>query len=1169
MERDDQEGDHEEDNEKADEQDNKGRGKPLRVPRKDPAKIKDEKQLRDKDSRKGAASGERERRSRSKEPRRRYKKESEKVYNEFAPFCYGYGNEGVCPREAKGGHCTFKHWDKQRTIDWHYDNTTRKLLNEEREREDRDRERKGYALPNAHQQYRGRDEENQDRSYRNRDDASVSSGGSGSKRKNDQRQGHYNDDTRERSPKRDRSASYQKSVKDFPAIQTEEEKLKRRTENLQKELKETEEKLKKIEQDKGKEVETGKALLSELKTRVGDYDVRLQKAHYSAASICDLDHYEVLRTLEETRFLVTVWWRRMKKIEYDAWLAVHSISLERELDDSLQQIKAKFEKFGSDTRKELKELFDTIVSEAEAELHAQRGISKDAFDEYNRLHKETYAAVAQETLMGTYDKHFYHDERNGSKDDQDNFIPCDEFEPTYVSLAWLQDEAQRERERMRKKVEFLTEEMEKRDERRIYRLPNNMMRDRSASPNFPHAARSRSREAVKKEKVKDESPARADARENGNERRGASNEKLKREDRGSRKAETSDESRVKREDKKGPGATKKSPKDCKPKVERDKESPGKPPIYVPKSLVPAVSQTQPGSKESSKSMSIDAVRESKDDPKREYAEVANLNKEPVRTPQISENEGEEDDQKPSSRKDPTQSEGSQDDANSNDGEKQAEGGSESDAQSAKDNESGASDGEEEEERGEISDKDEPHNDRQLNNTRGQSSDSNDESEGDKVDAEGDEEDEGDKDRVAAEVTIVQPPEGAAPEKNRREQRKEKEALAKERKAQKRQLQKEKKAIAKKEEYRKQMAELDAHNAEVDRKRKEKEDEELHLALVESMKVAALEEEKRAKEAAEQERLTAEALGLSAESEARKQQSQSSSASLKSAKQLVSFALGTDNPGQEEKRKEEQKAKEAEVRQKVEERQDHQVDKPRAKDNNGGKPEQNKDAPAKSNATNKDETQSQKRAQAAKKSTEEKAKEIDAGKPDHKEQTKELKVDEVVVKPTSITKHIKGAQAALADEKTESEEDKLKKQREIGEAVTKRRQERQNQKIMENKDKDKEAPVSNEKPVINGKEEAPVDPPMKIKEKKVLDEAEEKRKRKEREKVAAENREARRVESLRRAVSGGVSSSSTPDRGAKPKLKPSDKEEERHKREKDAPKVTVIEDAAVEEKPKGK
>ena len=146
---------------------------------------------------------------------------------------------------------------------------------------------------------------------------------------------------------------------------------------------------------------------------------------------------------------------------------------------------------------------------------------------------------------------------------------------------------------------------------------------------------------------------------------------------------------------------------------------------------------------------------------------------------------------------------------------------------------------------------------------------------------------------------------------------------------------------------------------------------------------------------------------------------------------------------------------------------------------------------------------------------------------------------------------------------------MKKQREIGEAVTKRRQERQNQKITENKDKDKEAPVSNEKPVINGKEEAPVDPPMKIKEKKVLDEAEEKRKRKEREKVAAENREARRVESLRRAVSGGVSSSSTPDRGAKPKLKPSDKEEERHKREKDAPKVTVIEDAAVEEKPKGK
>ena len=1167
MEQDDQERDHEKDNDKANEQENKGREKPLRIPRKDPAKIKDEKQLRDKDSRKGADSRERERRSRSKEPRRRYKKESEKVYNEFAPFCYGYGNEGVCPREAKGGHCTFKHWDKQRTIDWHYDNTTRKLLNEEREREDRDRERKGYALPNAHQQYRGRDEENQDRSYRQRDDASVSSGGSGSKRKNDQRQGHYNDDTRERSPKRDRSASYQKSVKDFPAIQTEEEKLKRKTENLQKELKETEEKLKKIEQDKGKEVETGKALLGELRTRVGDYDVRLQKAHYSAASICDLDHYEVLRTLEETRFLVTVWWRRMKKIEYDAWLAVHSISLERELDDFLQQIKAKFEKFGSDTRKELKELFDTIVSEAEAELHAQRGISKDAFDEYNRLHKETYAAVAQETLMGTYDKHFYHDERNGSKDDQDNFIPCDEFEPTYVSLAWLQDEAQRERERMRKKVEFLTEEMEKRDERRIYRLPNNMMRDRSASPNFPHAARSRSREAVKKEKVKDESPARADARENGNERRGASNEKLKREDRGSRKAETSDESRVKREDKKGPGATKKSPKDCKPKVERDKESPGKPPIYVPKSLVPAVSQTQPGSKESSKSMSIDAVRESKDDPKREYAEVANLNKEPVRTPQISENEGEEDDQKPSSRKDPTQSEGSQDDANSNDGEKQAEEGSESDAQSAKDNESGASDGEEE--RGEISDKDEPHNDRQLNKTRKQSSDSDDESEGDKVDAEGDEEDEGDKDRVAAEVTIVQPPEGAAPEKNRREQRKEKEALAKERKAQKRQLQKEKKAIAKKEEYRKQMAELDAHNAEVDRKRKEKEDEELHLALVESMKVAALEEEKRAKEAAEQERLTAEALGLSAESEARKQQSQSSSASLKSAKQLVSFALGTDNPGQEEKRKEEQKAKEAEVRQKVEERQDHQVDKPRAKDNNGGKPEQNKDAPAKSNATNKDETQSQKRAQAAKKSTEENAKEIDAGKPDHKEQTKELKVDEVVVKPTSITKHIKGAQAALADEKTESEEDKLKKQREIGEAVTKRRQERQNQKITENKDKDKEAPVSNEIPVINGKEEAPVDPPMKIKEKKVLDEAEEKRKRKEREKVAAENREARRVESLRRAVSGGVSSSSTPDRGAKPKLKPSDKEEERHKREKDAPKVTVIEDAAVEEKPKGK
>jgi hypothetical protein len=366
-----------------------------------------------------------------------------------------------------------------------------------------------------------------------------------------------------------------------------------------------------------------------------------------------------------------------------------------------------------------------------------------------------------------------------------------------------------------------------------------------------------------------------------------------------------------------------------------------------------------------------------------------------------------------------------------------------------------------------------------------------------------------------------------------------------------------------------MAELDAHNAEVDRKRKEKEDEELHLALVESMKVAALEEEKRAKEAAEQERLTAEALGLSAESEARKQQSQSSSASLKSAKQLVSFALGTDNPGQEEKHKEEQKAKEAEVHQQVEERQDQRVDKPRAKDNNGGKPEQNKDAPAKSNATNKDETQSQKRAQAAKKSTEENAKEIDAGKPDHKEQTKELKVDEVVVKPTSITKHIKGAQAALADEKTESEEDKLKKQREIGEAVTKRRQERQNQKITENKDKDKEAPVSNEKPVINGKEEAPVDPPMKIKEKKVLDEAEEKRKRKEREKVAAENREARRVESLRRAVSGGVSSSSTPDRGAKPKLKPSDKEEERHKREKDAPKVTVIEDAAVEEKPKGK
>ena len=56
--------------------------------------------------------------------------------------------------------------------------------------------------------------------------------------------------------------------------------------------------------------------------------------------------------------------------------------------------------------------------------------------------------------------------------------------------------------------------------------------------------------------------------------------------------------------------------------------------------------------------------------------------------------------------------------------------------------------------------------------------------------------------------------------------------------------------------------------------------------------------------------------------------------------------------------------------------------------------------------------------------EEKAKEIDAGKPDHKEQTKELKVDEVVVKTTSITKHIKGAQAALVDEKTESEEDKL-------------------------------------------------------------------------------------------------------------------------------------------------
>ena len=1063
MEQDDQERDHEKDNDKADEQENKGREKPLRIPRKDPAKIKDEKQLRDKDSRKGADSRERERRSRSKEPRRRYKKESEKVYNEFAPFCYGYGNEGVCPRDAKGGHCTFKHWDKQRTIDWHYDNTTRKLLNEEREREDRDRERKGYALPNAHQQYRGRDEENQDRSYRNRDDASVSSGGSGSKRKNDQRQGHYNDDTRERSPKRDRSASYQKSVKDFPAIQTEEEKLKRKTENLQKELKETEEKLKKIEQDKGKEVETGKALLGELKTRVGDYDVRLQKAHYSAASIADLDHYEMLRTLEEARFLVTVWWRRMKKIEYDAWLAVHSITLERELEDFLQQTKAKFEKFSNDTRKELKELFDTIVGEAETELCAQRGISKDAFDEYNRLHKETYAAVAQETLMGTYDKHFYHDERNGSKDDQDNFIPCDEFEPTYVSLDWLQDEAQRERERMRKKVEFLTEEMEKRDERRIYRPPNNMKRDRSASPNFPRVARSRSREAVKKEKVKDESPARADTRENGNERRGASNEKLKREDRGSRKTETPDESGVKREDKKGPGATKTSPKDCKPKVERDKESPGRPPLYVPKSL-PAVKQ--PGSEESSKNMSIDAVRESKDDPKREYAEVANLNKEPVRTPQVSENEG------------------SQDDANSNDGEKQAEEGSESDAQSAKDNESGASDGEEEEERGEISDKDEPHNDRQLNKTRGQSSDSDDESEGDKVDAEGDEEDEGDKDRVAVEVTIVQPPEGAAPEKNRREQRREKEALAKERKAHKRRLQKEKKAIAKKEEYRKQMAELDALNAEVDRKRKEKEEEELQLALVESMKVAALAKEKEAKEAAEQERLIAEALRLSAESEARKQQSQSSSASLNSAKQLVSFALGIDNPGQEEKHKEEQKAKEAaEVRQKVEERQDHQVDKPRAKDNNGGKPEQNKDAPAKSNATNKDETQSQKRAQAAKKSTEEKAKEIDAGKPDHKEQTKELKVDEVVVKTTSITKHIKGAQAALVDEKTESEEDKLKKQREIGEAVTKRRQERQNQKITENKDKDKEAPVSNEKPVINGKEEAPVDPPMKLKRKR--------------------------------------------------------------------------------------
>ena len=78
-----------------------------------------------------------------------------------------------------------------------------------------------------------------------------------------------------------------------------------------------------------------------------------------------------------------------------------------------------------------------------------------------------------------------------------------------------------------------------------------------------------------------------------------------------------------------------------------------------------------------------------------------MNKEPIRAPQISENEGEEDDQRPSSRKDPTQSEGSQDDANSNDGEKQAEEGSESDAQSAKDNESGASDGEEEEERGEI------------------------------------------------------------------------------------------------------------------------------------------------------------------------------------------------------------------------------------------------------------------------------------------------------------------------------------------------------------------------------------------------------------------------------------------------------------------------------------
>jgi len=434
---------------------------------------------------------------------------------------------------------------------------------------------------------RGGGGDSQDRNYRQRDDASVSSGGSGSKRKSDQRQDWG------RTPKRQHIA----------AIQTE-ESLKKKQEKLERDLKETSAKLKKIEENRGKELDTGKAVIEALKTRTNEYDERLQKATNVAASIADEKHYEMLQCLEETRYLTTVWWRKLKQIQYNAWFAVNIISQEKDLEEKLRETEAKFERFNKETRTELKGLYDEAVAAAEAGLRARQRSNIEAFHEYNRLHKETYAAIAQETMMATYHRHLHHDDRNGSLDDQGNFVPCDEDAPTYVDLGLLQEEAAEERHRMREKVLFLTEEMRKHEVERTFRHPS-AQRERSPSPILPRAARSHSREPVqrvpvKEEKVKVERSAQPD-RGVQNERRGEANDRVKPE--GGRQQNTGPkDSRVK------PEASK---RDDKPKEEGVKDSPGKPeglppaPPYVPRDRQAA--KDKPNEEEPSKSVSNHAA----------------------------------------------------------------------------------------------------------------------------------------------------------------------------------------------------------------------------------------------------------------------------------------------------------------------------------------------------------------------------------------------------------------------------------------------------------------------------------------------------------------------------------------------------------------------------------